>query len=79
MRTTSAARAGPSSVADAAAKTPASRSPTGVASSKPAFFPSRTPGVASACRPRKPALAMSASEMRKSRASRRLRAATLMA
>ena len=40
---------------------------TGVASSKPAFFPSSTPGVASACRPRNAALARNASETRRRR------------
>ena len=48
-----------------------------MASSKPAFGPSRTPGVASACRPRNAALAMNASEMSSSRASRRRRAAVV--
>ena len=38
--------------------------------------PAARPGVASACRPRKPALAMNASETRKSRASPRRRAAS---
>ena len=52
----------------------ATTSPTGGASSKPAFFPSSTPGVASACRPRNAALARKASETRKRRASRRRRA-----
>src|SRR5215216_5449111 len=53
-----AAVAGAKSSADAAAKAPATSRPTGVAITKPVFLPlSRTPGVASACRPRKPALA----------------------
>ena len=58
-----------------AANPEATTSPTGVASSKPAFFPSRTPGVASAWSPRKPALARHASETRNRRASRRRRPA----
>ena len=58
-------------------RAPASSSPTGVASSKPAFFPRRTPGVASACSPKKLALTMHASEMRRRRASRRRRAAVV--
>ena len=67
----------PSSSDDAAANTPASTRPTGVASSKPAFGPRSTPGVASAWRPRKAALATKASEIRSSRASRRRRAAVV--
>jgi hypothetical protein len=67
----------PHSSADAAANAAAIASPTGVASSKPAFLPSRTPGVASACSPRNEALARKPSETRKSRASRRDLAAVL--
>jgi hypothetical protein len=71
-RITAAAAAVPSSSDERAAKTPPTSRPTGVAITKPAFAPpTRTPGVASAWRPRKPALAMNESEIRKSRASRR--------
>ena len=76
-RRTRSARFPSSSIAADAAKAPASSSPTGVASSKPAFFPRRTPGVASACSPKKLALTMHASEMRRRRASRRRRAAVV--
>ena len=61
---------------DAAANPAATSSPTGVASAKPAFVVGRsTPGVASACRPRKPAAERKASDTRKTRASPRSRAA----
>ena len=76
-RRTMLACAGRSSSDDAAAKAAANRRPNGVASSKPAFFPSSTPGVASAWSPRNAALTMKASEMRTSRASRRRRAAVV--
>ena len=72
-------RARQSSSDETAANAEATTSPTGVASSKPAFLPSRTPGVASACSPRKPALDRHASETRNSRASRRRRPALLTA
>ena len=60
--------------------TAATISPIGVAITKPTLRPSiRAPGVASACRPRNPALTRKASETRKARASPRLRAASLAA
>ncbi len=58
-------------------RAPASTRPTGVASSKPAFDPRSTPGVASACSPRNAALTTNASEMRSRRASLRRRAAVV--
>jgi hypothetical protein len=65
-------------IADAAAKAEASNSPIGVASTKPAFGPpSTTPGVASACRPKKPALVSSTIETRNSRGSSLRRATSL--
>jgi len=78
-RITLAEVAASSSSDERATKAPPSRSPTGVATSKPAFLASRTPGVASACNPRKPEVETKASETRKRRASRRRRAATLSA
>ena len=70
-RRTSIARGPASGVADAAANTEAMMSPTGVAIVKPMFaFGSSTAGVASAWRPRNPALARNASEMSVRRASR---------
>ena len=67
------------SIDDQAANTAAIRSPTGVAITNPAFFPSsRTPGVASACSPRKPALERKAIDTRKSRASERREAASFV-
>jgi len=78
-RIKSADLSGLSSSEEAAAKPAPSRSPIGVAITKPLFGDSRrTPGVASACRPRKPALARKVSETRKSRASARRRAASLV-
>jgi hypothetical protein len=68
---------GVNSTAEAAANRLPTTSPMGVASSNPAFGPTSTPGVASACRPRKPAPAMNASETSSSRASWRRRAATV--
>lgn len=68
--------AGGNSMAEIAANTLPRTSPTGVASSNPAFAPTSTPGVASACRPRKPAPTMNASETTNRRASCRRRAAT---
>ena len=59
---TAAEAEGERSSADAAAKMLAIARPTGVATTKPAFFfSSRTPGVASACSARKPALVTNAS------------------
>ena len=79
-RMTSIPRPADSSVLEAAANAAATSSPTGVAIAKPAFGPvSRTPGVASACRPRKPAADRNASETRKTRASPRTRAAAPVA
>ena len=70
----------PYSTAEAAAKAPATTRPIGVARTKPAFFPARmTPGVASACSPRKPALTANASPIRSSRPSRRRRALSVIA
>jgi hypothetical protein len=64
---------------DSAANSPARRRPIGDAIWKPAFLPAtRTPGVASACRTRNPALDRKASETRKTRASRRRDAASPM-
>src|SRR5919106_1157083 len=74
MRTTRAE--GPS--AETAAKPAASSNPTRAATENPAVTPSsRMPGVASACRPRNPALASSAIESRKVRSSSRRAAASL--
>ena len=68
------------STADAAAKAPAATSPSGVASTNPAFAPSTsTVGVAIACSPRKPALTRNASPISSSRASRRRRAFSVIA
>ena len=68
------------SIAEAAASSPATTSPTGVASTNPALpFSSSTPGVASACSPRNPALARNASPISSSRASFRRRPASLTA
>jgi hypothetical protein len=65
--------------AEADASSDASNKPTGVAMVNPWLGPaSRTPGVASACRARKPALASSAKETRNSRASSRVAAASLV-
>src|SRR5437870_430538 len=62
---------------DAATKKDATARPTGVAITKPAFFPATiTPGVASACSARKPALVRKASETRYTRGSFRCRAAS---
>ena len=70
-RRTSIARGPASGVADAAAKTEAMMSPTGVAIANPMFASgSSTAGVASAWRPRNPALARNAREMSVRRASR---------
>ena len=66
--------------AESAASAPASTSPTGVAITKPRFgLSSRTPGVASACRARKPEAARNESETRWTRRSPRRRAATPVA
>jgi hypothetical protein len=66
-------------LANQAAKREARKRPTGVAMVKPAFrLSSRTPGVASAWSPRNPALVRKASETRKSRASDRREAASLV-
>ena len=63
----------------AAAKTDAMINPIGVATVKPRFgWSRRTPGVASACSPRNPAVDRKASEMRVSRASRWRPAATFV-
>ena len=68
------------STAEAAAKAPANTKPIGVASTNPALPPSTTTfGVASACRPRKPALTRNARPISSSRASRRRRPASLIA
>jgi hypothetical protein len=73
-------RAAPMSRPESAAKQPPRKSPTGVATTNPVFLPaSSTPGVASACSARKPLLARKTSETRKTRASPRLRATSLMA
>ena len=65
------ARGPPRVVTEAAAKNDAMNRPTGVAMTNPAFGESSsTPGVASACRPRKPALARKDNETRTKRASR---------
>ncbi len=70
-RRTVLARGPAMALVDAAAKSAARTSPIGVATTNPAFgWSSSTPGVASACSPRNPALARNASEMRISRASR---------
>jgi len=54
-------------------------SPIGVAMTNPLFEPARrTPGVASACRPRNPAAEKNASEIRTRRASRWRPATTLV-
>jgi hypothetical protein len=54
--------------------------PTGVARTKPAFgVLSRTPGVASACRPRNVAATRKASETKRTRASPRRMAAVPVA
>jgi hypothetical protein len=74
---TAAEADGERSTADAAAKMLAIARPTGVATTKPAFFfSSRTPGVASACSARKPALVTNARETRNRRASSSRRAAS---
>lgn len=66
------------SMAESAASSEASSSPTGVASTKPPFGPPRTtPGVASACRARKPALVNSTMLTRNSRSSPLRRATSL--
>src|SRR4051794_10466723 len=62
---------------DTAASTDAMSSPTGVATTNPAFDAgSSTPGVARACRPRTPAAATNESPTSTSRASPRRRAAS---
>ena len=59
------ARGPASGLVEAAAKTDAMISPTGVAIANPTFASgSSTPGVARACSPRKPALARNAREIR---------------
>jgi hypothetical protein len=78
-RTIRSAAAGVSSADDSRASPLARNSPMGAAIVKPRLLPgSSTPGVASACRPRKPDTAMNASDTRKSRASDRVRACSLM-
>ena len=71
QRSTVAARGPARALADAAANPDATISPTGVATTKPTLGSGkRTSGVASAWRPRNPALARKAIETRTSRASR---------
>ena len=58
QRSTIAARGPASELTEAAANADAISNPIGVATTNPVFgWDRRTPGVASACRPRKPALA----------------------
>ena len=64
---------------ETAARIEARNNPIGVAITKPVFFPSSsTPGVASACRARKPALVRNASPTKNTRASPRRLAASLI-
>jgi|SoiMethySBSTD1v2_1073268.scaffolds.fasta_scaffold678903_1 hypothetical protein len=66
------------STAESTAKPAANNNPTLAASENPAVLPSSsTPGVASACRPRNPALVNSAIETKKVRLSSRRVAASL--
>ena len=70
---------GASASADPATSSEARKRPTGVATTKPVFLCStKAPGVASAWRPREPALARKASETRKIFASPRRVAASLV-